>query len=77
MIGNREISEELHKVLSGTSFCSLTSIDQYITYAKQHDLDFRYFPVLDCGFIIFNGSSIILRTEEAGTTTISTKTMLM
>lgn len=75
-IVNIGIKEELHKVLSGTSFCTLTSIDQYIIYAEQHNLKFRYFPLLDCGLIILNGSPIILRTEEEGTTTICTQTTL-
>lgn len=62
MIEDREISLELNKASCGTSFCSLSSIDKYMEYAKQHDLVFRYFPLLDCGFIILNDKATILRT---------------
>lgn len=68
MIDNREISLELNKVVSGTSYCSLLLIEKYMEYAKKHDLVSRHFSTLDCGFIIFNGKTIILRAEEKGTT---------
>lgn len=77
MIENSEISLELNRAVIGTYFCTLISIDKYMEYAKQGDLIFRHFPILDCGFIMINDKAIILRTEEKGTTTLSTKTMLI
>lgn len=67
MIDDKEIGLELNKMMNGTAICSLLPIYKYIEYAEKHDLVFRHFPLLDCGFIIFNGKTIILRTEEKGT----------
>lgn len=67
MIDDKEIGLELNKMMNGTAICSLLPIYKYIEYAEKHDLVFRHFPLLDCGYIIFMDKAIILRAEEEGT----------
>lgn len=77
MINDNEISLELKKMDSGISFASPYSLERYIEYAKKHNLVFRYFPIINSGFILFNDKTIFLTSEEEGATTLSSEMMLL
>lgn len=68
---DKEIKLELEKLDDNISISSPFSIKRYIEYANKHNLVSRYYPILDCGFIVFNGTPIILRSEKNDTTTLS------
>ena len=67
MTCDKEISIWLEKMEKGIPIFSLHSIKEYIECAKKEDLDARYFPVVDCGFIIYKDRTIFLTSEEGGT----------
>ena len=62
-----ELSLWLEKMERDIPIFSLRSIDEYIECAKKKDLDTRYFPIVDCGFIIYKDTTIFLTSEEGGT----------
>jgi len=67
MTCDKEISLWLEKVMKGIPVFSLLSIHEYIECAKEKDLYARYFPVVDCGFIVYKDMTIFLTSEEGGT----------
>lgn len=64
---DKEISLWLDKVKKGIPIFSLHSIHEYIECAKKKDLDTRYFPIVDCGFIVYKDTTIFLTSDEGGT----------
>ena len=64
---NKEISQWLKKMERGIPICSLHTIQEYIECAKKKNLDARYFPVVNCGFIVYEERTIFLTAEEGGT----------
>ncbi|GIU00072.1 hypothetical protein TSL6_05780 [Sulfurovum sp. TSL6] len=64
---DKEISQWLEKMEKGIPICSLRSIHEYIEYAKKKNLAADYFPVLDCGFIVYKDKTIFLTAEDGGT----------
>jgi len=62
-----EISLWLEKMERGIQIFSLRSIDEYIECAKKENLDARYYPVVECGFIVYRDKTIFLASEEGGT----------
>ena len=67
MICDKEIGLWLEKLEKGTPIFSLHSIEEYIECAKKKDLAARYFPVVDCGFIVYEDTTIFLTSEDGGT----------
>jgi len=63
----KEIDQWLEKMEKGIPICSLHSIQEYIECAKKGNLEARYLPVVDCGFIIYKDTTIFLTSEEGGT----------
>lgn len=63
-----EISKWLDELEQGISVFSSASIDKYIKCAKEQNLVTKYFPVLDSGFIVYKDKTIILTSQEGGTT---------
>jgi len=64
---DKEISLWLEKMQKDIPICSLHSIQELIECAKKKYLDARYFPVVDCGFIVYKDTTIFLTSEEGGT----------
>lgn len=62
-----EINLWLEKMEKGIQIFSLRSIDEYIECAKKNELDARYFPVIESGFILYMDKTIFLASEEGGT----------
>lgn len=62
-----EITQWIEKMERGMPVCSLRSIEEYIECAKKKNLDARYFPVVDCGFIVYKDTTIFLTSAERGT----------
>lgn len=62
-----EIKECIEKIEKGIPIFSLRSIEEYIECAKKNNLDARYFPVVDCGFIVYIDKTIFLTSENNGT----------
>jgi hypothetical protein len=62
-----EINQLLEKLEKGISICSLRSIEEFIECAKKKNLDARYFPVVNCGFIVYKDMTIYLTSEDRGT----------
>ncbi|WP_373030900.1 hypothetical protein [Sulfurovum sp.] len=67
---DKEISLLVEKMEKDIPICSLHSIQELIECAKNIDLDTRYFPVVDCGFIVYK-DTIIFLTSEDGVTILS------
>ena len=68
MTCDKEINLSLEKIKKGIPIFSLRSIKEYIECAKKKDLDARYFPVLNSGFIVYQDTTIFLTAEDGGTT---------
>ena len=64
---DKEINLWLKKMEKGVPICSLDTIQEYIECAKKKNLDARYFPVVDCGFIVYKDTTIFLTSQEGGT----------
>ena len=62
-----EIKECIETIEKGIPIFSLRSIEEYIECAKKNNLDARYFPVVDCGFIVYIDKTIFLTSENNGT----------
>lgn len=67
MTCDKEISLWLEKVKKGIPIFSLRSIEEYIECAKKKDLDARYFPVVECGLIVYMDKTIFLTSEDGMT----------
>ncbi len=61
---DKEISECIDKMKKGIPIFSLHSIQEYIECAKKNNLDARYFPIVDCGFIVYKDTTIFLTSEN-------------
>ncbi len=64
---DKEISLCLEDMEKGTPIFSLHSIQEYIKFAKKKNVDARYFPTVDCGFIVYKDTTIFLTSQEGGT----------
>ena len=64
---DKEISLCLVDMEKGTPIFSLHSIQEYIEFAKKKNVDARYFPTVDCGFIVYKDTTIFLTSQEGGT----------
>lgn len=67
MTCDKEINLWLERMETSIPICSLRSIQEYIKCAKKKGLDARYFPVVDCGFIVYKDTTIFLTSQEGGT----------
>jgi len=62
-----ELNLWIEKMEKGIQICSLCSIHEYIQSAKKNNLEARYFPVVESGFIVYRDKIIFLTLEKGGT----------
>lgn len=67
MTCEKEITLYQTKVEKENPLFSSLSIQTYVEYAKKHHLVTQYFPILDCGFIVYNDETIYLTAEGEST----------